>query len=162
MAIMRKAGLLVSVIPWLVTIDPLAAMAQDYVVTYEPNKVMYAQKRSNVRAGPGTSYGKVGLLEVGESVRVTAKSRRWFKLESRPGQQERFVYDRLLTLVRPESAPESTRRMSVRTPLMPVGPTKANGATDFVTDGVGRLMAPVIGVMKAPGTRTRSMAEAHS
>ena len=44
MAIMRKAGLLVSVIPWLVTIDPLATMAQDYVVTYEPSKVMYAQK----------------------------------------------------------------------------------------------------------------------
>ena len=33
--------------------------------------VMQAVKWSNVRAGPGTGYAKVGLLEVGEIVRVT-------------------------------------------------------------------------------------------
>ena len=36
----------------------------------EPATVMRAAKRSNVRAGPGTSYAKVDLLEVGQAVRV--------------------------------------------------------------------------------------------
>ena len=72
-------------------------------------RMMYAAKRSNVRVGPGTSYGKVGLLEVGEEVRVTAKTGNWFKLEPKAGQQERFVYAPLLTLVRPELGTDATQ-----------------------------------------------------
>ena len=61
---------------------------------------MRALKRSNVRAGPGTSYTKIGLLEVGEEVRVIERSGDWFKLEPRPGQPARFVYAPLLTATR--------------------------------------------------------------
>ena len=46
--------------------------------------VMRAAKRSNVRAGPGTSYAKVGLLEVGEEVRVIERTGDWFQLEPHP------------------------------------------------------------------------------
>ena len=64
--------------------------------------VMWANKRANVRAGPATSYAKVGLLEVGEEVRVIERSGDWFKLEPRPGQPERYVYAPLLTATRPQ------------------------------------------------------------
>ena len=64
--------------------------------------MMRAAKRSNVRAGPGTSYAKVGLLEVGEKVRVIERTGDWFKLEPRPGQSERYVYAPLLTATRPQ------------------------------------------------------------
>ncbi len=62
--------------------------------------MMRAAKRSNVRAGPGTSYAKVGLLEVGEEVRVIERTGDWFKLKPRPGQSERYVYAPLLTATR--------------------------------------------------------------
>ena len=62
--------------------------------------VMRAAKRSNVRAGPGTSYAKVGLLEVGEEVRVIERTGDWFQLEPHPGQPERYVYAPLLTAAR--------------------------------------------------------------
>ena len=64
--------------------------------------MMRAAKRSNVRDGPGTSYAKVGLLEVGEEVRVIERTGDWFKLEPRPGQPERYVYAPLLTATRPQ------------------------------------------------------------
>ena len=64
--------------------------------------VMWAIKRSNVRAGSGTSYAKVGLLAIGEEVRVIERSGDWFKLEPRSGQPERYVYAPLLTATRPQ------------------------------------------------------------
>ena len=51
----------------------------------EHGKVMRAAKRSNVRAGPGTSYAKVNLLEVGQAVRVIERIGDWFKLQPKPG-----------------------------------------------------------------------------
>ena len=62
--------------------------------------VMRAIKRANVRAGPGTSYAKVGLLKVGEEVRVIERTGDWFQLEPRPGQSERYVHAPLLTATR--------------------------------------------------------------
>ena len=59
--------------------------------------MLWAAKRSNVREGPGTSYAKVGILSVGESVRVIQQTGNWFKLQPRPGQPNRFVYGPLLT-----------------------------------------------------------------
>ena len=79
------------------TVPPATAQNYKYDAQWWTPKVLYATKRSNVRAGPGTSYGKVGLLEVGEEVRVTAKTGSWFKLEPKAGQRERFVYAPLLT-----------------------------------------------------------------
>ena len=58
--------------------------------------VMRAAKRSNVRAGPGTSYAKVGLLEIGDEVRVIERIVDWFRLAPQPGQAERYVYAPLL------------------------------------------------------------------
>ena len=68
----------------------------------EPAKVMWAVKRANVRAGPGTSYEKVDVLGVGEKVRIIERTGSWFKLEPHAGQQERFVYAPLLAAVRAE------------------------------------------------------------
>ena len=68
--------------------------------------VMWAVKRSNVRAGPGTSYVTVGLLEVGEEVRVVERIGDWFRLEPRPGQPARYVYAPLITETRPAKASE--------------------------------------------------------
>ena len=72
----------------------------------EPATVMWAIKRANVRAGPGTSYAKIGLLEVEEEVRVIERIGAWFKLEPQPAQPERFVYAPLLTETRPARSSE--------------------------------------------------------
>ena len=66
-----------------------------------PGSVMWAAKRANVRAGPGTSYEKVGLLEVGEEVRVVERIGDWFKLKPRWGQPKRYVYAPLLGDTKP-------------------------------------------------------------
>ena len=50
-------------------------------------KVMWTIMRSNVRAGPGTSYAKVGLLEIGDRVQVVERTGEWFKLAPQPGQR---------------------------------------------------------------------------
>ena len=68
--------------------------------------VMWAVKRSNVRAGPGTSYVTVGLLEVGDEVRVIERIGAWFKLQPKPGQPERFVYAPLLSETAPTAGIE--------------------------------------------------------
>lgn len=81
-----------------VAIHPDVAWGAD--ATYVPGKSMWAAKRSNVRAGPGTSYRIVDLLEVGEQVRVVAKTGNWYQLEPQAGQPERFVYVPLLTATR--------------------------------------------------------------
>ena len=60
-------------------------------------KVMRAAKRSNVRAGPGTSYAKIDILDVGEHVRILERTGNWFRLQSISGEPERFVYAPLLT-----------------------------------------------------------------
>ena len=73
----------------------LAMASTDSVV--QAATVMRALKRSNVRAGPGTSYAKVGILEVGERVRVLERSGHWFRLEPASGQPDRFVYAPLLS-----------------------------------------------------------------
>ena len=72
----------------------------------EPARVMWAAKRSNVRAGPGTSYAKVGLLEVRQAVRVIERIGAWFKLQPKPGQPERFVYAPLLSETAPTAGSE--------------------------------------------------------
>ncbi len=65
---------------------------------------MQATKRSNVRSGPGTSYSKVGLLQVGERVQVTGEVGSWLQIEMRDGSLA-YVYKPLLTEVSAERAP---------------------------------------------------------
>ena len=52
---------------------------------------MHALKRSNVRAGPGTTYARVDILDVGEPVRVLERTGNRFRLEPSAGQPHRFV-----------------------------------------------------------------------
>ena len=98
-AIKHIARLLIPLAVLLMAMDTPLEAAQTYEnhVSWSPPKVMYAVERSNVRAGPGTSYDKVDLLEVGQEVRVSERTGSWFKLEDRAGQVERFVYAPLLT-----------------------------------------------------------------
>ena len=67
-----------------------------YLGPVEPvDRVMQAVKRSNLRSGPGTTYGKVGLLDVGDEVRVTGEAGDWLRIEA-PGGGEAFVHAPLL------------------------------------------------------------------
>jgi hypothetical protein len=78
--------------------DKLRSLAS--ASTHGPSRlatVMRAVKRSNVRAGPGTSYAKVDILEIGERVRVLARTGDCFRLEPFAGQPHRFVYGPLLS-----------------------------------------------------------------
>ena len=59
------------------------------------DQMMRAKTRSNVRSGPGTEHGKVGLLEVGDVVRVTGQVGDWFRIELSDGGTA-FVYGPLL------------------------------------------------------------------
>ena len=110
-AIKHQSRILVCLAALLVTMSVPPATAQNYKfdAQWQTPKVMYTTKRSNVRTGPGTSYGKVGLLEVGEQVFVSAKTGNWFKLKPKPEQEERFVYAPLLTAERPELGTGSTK-----------------------------------------------------
>ena len=56
---------------------------------------MRARVRANMRSGPGTEYGKVGLLEAGEEVRVTGEAGTWLRIETAAGDQA-FVHGSLL------------------------------------------------------------------
>ena len=87
---------------------PPARAASPELHYYATSLVRYAAKRSNVRAGPGTGYEKVGLLEAGEKVHVMAKTGNWFKLTPQGGAADRFVYAPLLTAARPESGTGAT------------------------------------------------------
>ncbi|MDE0390687.1 MAG: trypsin-like peptidase domain-containing protein [Rhodospirillales bacterium] len=64
---------------------------------FESVTVMWALKRSNVRTGPGTNFAKIGLLEMGDRVRVVERTGDWFRLTPQPGQTERYVYAPLLS-----------------------------------------------------------------
>ena len=64
------------------------------VQTTEVDRTMRAAKRSNVRSGPGTEHDKVGLLEVGDEVRVTGEAGDWLRIETPRG--EAFVHASLL------------------------------------------------------------------
>lgn len=77
--------------------EKLRFLAAAPAEAYRASSVMRAVKRSNVRAGPGTSYAKVGLLEVGERVRVVGRSGNWFRLQPTSRQPAQFVYGPLLT-----------------------------------------------------------------
>ena len=58
-------------------------------------RMMQARTRTNVRSGPGTQHGKVGLLEAGQEVRVTGEAGEWFRIEG-PGGGEAYVHASLL------------------------------------------------------------------
>lgn len=79
-------------------------------VSYRPSKVMYAVKRSNVRTGPSTGHRRLGLLEVGERVRVTARHGTWFRLAPRAGQPKGFVSATLLSERKPGSESQAVAK----------------------------------------------------
>ncbi len=60
-------------------------------VASEGARTMQASTRVNVRSGPGTQYGKIGLLEAGEEVLVTGEAGEWARIEG-PGGGEAFVH----------------------------------------------------------------------
>ena len=69
------------------------------------DRVMQAVKRSNLRRGPGTTHDKVGLLAVGDEVRVTGAVGDWLRIEA-PAGGEAFVYGPLLAEIRSSSRRE--------------------------------------------------------
>ena len=65
------------------------------------DRVMQAAKRSNLRSGPGIGHDKVGLLEVGDEVRVTGEVGDWLRIEA-PGGGAAFIYGPLLAAAAPD------------------------------------------------------------
>ena len=57
------------------------------------NKTYWVLKRSNVRSGPGTSFEKIGRLQVGEEVEVTGTiiGKDWFRI-ALENKQHAYIY----------------------------------------------------------------------
>ena len=64
------------------------------------DRVMQAVKRSNLRRGPGTTHDKVGLLDIGDEVRVTGVVGDWLRIDA-PDGGEAFIYGPLLAVAAP-------------------------------------------------------------
>ena len=96
----RHVGLLECVVLVGVLLQvPAPAFAQrqpNVVVIPIADRPMWAVKRANLRIGPGTSFDKVGPLEVGEEVRITGEAGRWLRVELSNGRTA-FVYGPLLS-----------------------------------------------------------------
>ena len=73
------------------------------------DRVMQAVKRSNLRSGPGTTYGKVGLLDIGDEVRVTGVVGNWLRIAA-PDGGEAFIYGPLLAEVTPDQVTATVER----------------------------------------------------
>ena len=59
------------------------------------DRVMQAVKRSNLRSGPSLTHDLVGLLDIGDEVRVTGTVGDWLRIAA-PGGGEAFLYGPLL------------------------------------------------------------------
>ena len=93
----------------LLLLTPARTGAQNDLAIIPVNRIMWAVKRANVRSGMGTTFAKVGLLEVGEQVRVTGvgPGGEWLRIEW-PNGRSAFVYAPLLAAAPPQSTPAST------------------------------------------------------
>ena len=75
-------------------------------------RVMRAVKRANLRSGPATHFDKVGVLEVGQQVRVTGEVGGWLRVEA-PNGRTAFVYAPLLGDVTSSAEPTAAERRAV-------------------------------------------------
>ena len=73
------------------------------------DRVMQAVKRSNLRSGPGITHDRVGLLDIGDEVRVTGEVGDWLRIEA-PGGGEAFIYGPLLAEVTPDQVTTAGER----------------------------------------------------
>ena len=87
----------------------LAANHRGGVDVVPVNRLMRAVKRSNLRSGPGTHYDKVGLLEVGQQVRVTGEVGDWLRIKT-PSGNTAFVHAPLLADTAQPAAAAQRRR----------------------------------------------------
>ena len=78
--------------------------------------VMWAIKRANVRIGPGKSYAKVDLLEVGDEVRVVERTGNWFRLQPTSRQPDRLVYGPMLSTIKPRRRGQVVARSAMSGP----------------------------------------------
>ena len=107
MILKRYAGRLACavLISLLLPLTPARTCAQNDLTIIPVDRIMWAVKRANVRSGLGTTFAKVGLLDVGEQVRVTGVGARgeWLRIE-RPQGRSAFVYAPLLAAAPPQDA----------------------------------------------------------
>ena len=90
----------------------LAANHQGSFEVVPVSRLMRAVKRANLRSGPATHFDKVGVLEVGEQVRVTGEVSGWLRVEV-PNGRTAFVYAPLLGDVTPSAEPTAAKRRAV-------------------------------------------------
>ncbi len=85
----------------LTAVAALPPAAPGFTVT-EMDGTYYAVKRSNLRAGPGTEFAKLGRLSPGDEVEVTGKvkGKSWYRI-AMEGGTEAFVFASLLTEGKP-------------------------------------------------------------
>ena len=80
----------------LVMLHGTTAIAQGGRIITPVDRPMWAVKRANLRSGAGTQYGKVGLLEIGQRIRVTGETGDWLRVQLQGGGTA-FVYAPLLS-----------------------------------------------------------------
>ncbi len=102
----------------------------------------YATERVNVRTGPSTKYGVIGVLEAGEQVKLIGYSGKWSQVIYRG--QVAYVFSKYLG----KNAPSS--------PSVPTPPAQGYGTTLYTTTNLNFRKGPgtkyaLIGTLK-PGT----------
>ena len=109
-ALILAAPLFAQPVPGAENHPRLAANQRDDFDVVVINRLMRAVKRSNLRSGPGTHYNKVGLLEVGQQVRVTGEVGDWLRIKT-PSGNTAFVHAPLLAdTAQPAAATQRQRR----------------------------------------------------
>jgi TolA-binding protein len=83
-------------------LPPLAVKVKEIDASY------VAVKPANVRAGPGTGHGKIGLIRPGQGVEVTGKvvGKDWYRVALANGKQG-FIWGPLLSEQYPTEQPEA-------------------------------------------------------
>ena len=88
----------------------LAANHQGGFEVVAVNRLMRTVKRANLRSDPATHHNKVGLLEVGEQVRVTGEAGNWLRVEVSDGGTA-FVHAPLLADATRPAEPTAAERL---------------------------------------------------
>ena len=149
--LVRRVAVPTLVVATLVLDGAMVSQVQAPVVAMGPERavsaaqpLVYALKRANLRAGPGTGYAVIGKANPGQSFvlqgRTQAKTGApWLHIQRPNGQGEAYVYAKLMTSSKPQPAPVPARvpDPAPREPTIALGWGPAFGQATPLGDGGG-------------------------